>query len=286
MDLGGGWVIDLDIQGFFDTVDRKHLSAFLDKRVLDGVIRRTIGKWMKAGVMEDGQISQPELGVPQGGVISPILSNVYLHEVLDLWFEQEVKPRMKGRAFVVRFADDAVIAFEREDDARKVFEVLPKRFARFGLNLNLEKTKLVDFRIPQQQGPGNSQQNNSFSMLGFSHYWGRSWKGRWVVKRKTARESFTRALRKIGQWCRSNRHEKVEAQQQNLNRKLRGHYAYYGITGNYKALSKFYYEVKRQWLKWLNRRSHAGHMSWEVFDRLRDHYPLQPPRVVHSVYVK
>jgi len=271
MDSGGGWVIDLDIQSFFDTVDRKSLEAFLDQRVRDGVIRRTLGKWMNAGVMEEGMRSHPETGVPQGAVISPLMSNLYLHEVLDLWFEQAVKPRLSGRAFMVRFADDAVLAFEREEDARRVLEVLPKRFARFGLSLHPEKTRLVDFRSPPRQRSGGSQRERSFDMLGFTHLWGRSRKGRWVVQRKTAKSRFSRALRRVGQWCRDHRHLPVAAQQRTLSRKLRGHCAYYGITGNAKALSRFRYEVHRRWRKWLNRRSHAR-------------YPLPPMRVVHSVY--
>jgi group II intron reverse transcriptase/maturase len=285
MDLGGGWVIDLDIRSFFDTVDRNHLGTFLDQRVRDGVIRRTLGKWMNAGVMEEGVHSHPEFGVPQGGVISPLLSNLYLHEVLDLWFEQTVKPCLGGRAFMVRFADDAVLAFEREEDARRVLEVLPKRFARFGLSLHPNKTRLVDFRSPPRQGRSGSQRETSFDTLGFTHHWGRSRKGRWVVQRKTAKSRFSRALRRVGQWCRNNRHLPVREQQKVLSRKLRGHCAYYGITGNAKALSRFRYQVQYRWRKWLNRRSHAGRLTWAAFYRLCLRYPLPPMRVVHSVYV-
>ena len=269
MDLGGGWVIDLDIQDFFGSMERTHLNAFLDQRVRDGVIRRALGKWMQAGVMEEGVISYPERGSPQGGVISPIASNLYLHEVLDTWFEHEVKARLRGRAFLVRFADDATLAFECEDDARRVLEVLPKRLARFGLTLHPEKTRLVDFRSPPRadKEPG-SQRERSFDLLGFTHYWGRSRKGRWVVQRKTARTRLSRALRQIGDWCRRNRHRPVAEQQQVLSRKLRGHNAYYGITGNARALSRFRSEAQRHWRKWLNRRSHATRLDWAAFNRL------------------
>lgn len=283
MDMGGGWLIDLDIQSFFDTVDQAHLRSFLDQRVRDGVIRRAIGKWLNAGVMEDGAVSHPEQGTPQGGVVSPMLSNIYLHEVLDLWFEHEVKPRLTGRAFEVRFADDAVLVFAREEDARRVLEVLPKRFGRYGLRLHPDKTRLVDFRSPNRGG-GGSQRGRSFDLLGFTHYWGRSRKGRWVVRCKTAKDRFTRAVRAIGQWCRINRHRPVREQRVVLSRKLKGHHAYYGITGNMPALARFDYEVRRLWRKWLNRRSRDARMSWEVFDRLIARYPLPPPRVVHSVY--
>ena len=285
MGIGGGWVIDLDIQSFFDCMDRKHLSSFLDQRVRDGVIRRAMGKWMQAGVMEEGVVTYPERGSPQGGVISPLMSNIYLHEVLDQWFEGEVKPRLRGRAFMVRFADDALLAFEREEDARRVLAVLPKRFARFGLTLHPEKTRLVDFRSPSRRGEKGSQRERRFDLLGFTHHWGRSRKGRWVVQRKTAKARFSRAVRQIGHWCRRNRHLPVAEQQRALSRKLRGHDAYYGITGNARALSRFHHEAQRRWHKWLNRRSRATRLNWAAFTRLLQRYPLPPARVVHSVYV-
>lgn len=285
MDIGGGWVIDLDIQDSFGSLERTHFNAFLDQRVRDGVIRRVLGKWMQAGVMEDGVISYPERGSPQGAVISPLASNLYLHEVLDTWFEREVKPRLRGRAFLIRFADDATLTFEREDDARRVLEVLPKRFARFGLTLHPEKTRLVDFRSPSRAGQDRrSQSERRFDLLGFTHYWGRSRKGRWVVQRKTAKARFSRALRQIGQWCRRNRHRPVAEQQQVLSRKLKGHDAYYGITGNARALARFRHEVRRLWRKWLNRRSRATRLNWAAFARLAQRYPLPPACVVHSIY--
>lgn len=284
MAMGGGWIVDLDIQSFFDDVDWGHLRHFLDQRVRDGVIRRAIGKWLNAGVMESGEVSHPERGTPQGGVVSPLLSNLYLHEVLDVWFEHEVKPRLRGRAFEVRFADDAALVFEREEDARRVLAVLSKRFAKYGLRLHPEKTCLVDFRSPPRRGQDGSQRERSFALLGFTHFWGRSRKGRWVVQRKTAKDRFTRSLRDIGHWCRAHRHWPVAAQQAALRRKLQGHYAYYGITGNGRALARFLYEVRRLWRKWLHRRSWHGRMTWEKFDRLTERYPLPQPRVVHSVY--
>ncbi len=284
MERGGGWVIDLDIQSFFDNVEKPRLRHFLDQRVRDGVIRRAIGKWLNAGVMEEGVVSHPERGVPQGGVVSPLLSNLYLHEVLDLWFEHEVKPRLRGRAFEVRFADDAALVFEREEDARRVLAVLSKRFAKYGLRLHPEKTRLVDFRSPPRAEPRGSQAERSFALLGFTHFWGRSRKGRWVVQRKTAKDRFTRALREIGCWCRAHRHWPVAAQQAVLRRKLQGHYAYYGITGNGRALARFLHEVRRLWRKWLSRRSWHGRMTWEKFARLATRYPLPPSRVVHSIY--
>jgi group II intron reverse transcriptase/maturase len=282
MDIGGGWVIDLDIQSFFDTVDWAWLRSFLDQRVRDGVIRRAIGKWLQAGVMEQGVVRYPEEGTPQGGVLSPLLANIFLHEVLDTWFVRVVRPRLRGRALLVRYADDAVLGFETEEDARRVMSVLPKRFGRYGLTLHPEKTRLVDFRRPDQ-GIGSGS-GRTFAMLGLTHFWGRSRKGRWIVKRKTAPDRFSRALRQIGRWCRLHRHRSLAEQQRALNQKLRGHYSYYGVTGNARALGRFHRMVERHWRKWLHRRSHATTMTWEHFKRLLRHYPLAPPRVVHSIY--
>lgn len=280
MNLGGGWVIDLDIQSFFDDVGKDHLRDFLSQRVRDGVIRRGIGKWLNAGVMEDGVVSHPERGTPQGGVISPLLSNLYLHEVLDVWFEHEVRPRLQGRAFMVRYADDAVLVFEQGAGARRVLDVLPKRFGRYGLTIHPEKTRLVAFRRPDNAGAGSE----SFDFLGFTHYWGRSRKGSWIVARKTTKGRFGTALKRVAQWCRTYRHRPVAEQHATLSRKLQGHYAYYGITGNAKALSRFRYEAERRWRHWLSRRSRHGNIAWRDFNRMLRRYSLPPPRVIHSIY--
>jgi RNA-directed DNA polymerase len=288
MAMRGGWVLELDIQKFFDTLDHAQLRAFLGLRVRDGVLRRLIDKWLKAGVLEDGCLRRPEAGSPQGGVISPMLSNVYLHYVLDTWFEGDVRPRMKGRAFLVRFADDAVMGFECEEDARRVLAVLSKRFGRYGLTLHPRKTRLVEFERPPRQDPpqgsGPASRPGTFELLGFTHYWGRSRRGNWVVMRKTACSRLSRSVHAISQWCRRYRHEKVREQHRLLTQKMQGHYGYYGITGNYDALHRFYEAVKRRWRQWLSRRSQRGHLSWAVFRRLLGRYPLPRPVVVHSVY--
>jgi len=219
-------------------------------------------------------------------VISPLLSNIYLHEVLDQWFAKDVKPRLKGGAFMIRFADDAVLCFEREEDARRVMSVLPKRLARFGLRLHPDKTRLVRFKRPPAgpRGPWSGKKPGTFDMLGFTHYWGRSRRGYWVVMRRTAPERMSRALRKITRWCRWARHMPVKKQHSILVSKLRGHYNYYGITGNGKAIASFFYFVKRIWRKWLDRRSQRARMKWKRFNRLLQRYPLPPPVVVHSIY--
>ena len=284
MGLGGGWVLEVDIRSFFDELDHDHLRTFFDRRVRDGVIRRAIGKRLQAGVLEEGRLKHPVTGTPQGGVISPVLSNIYLHEVVDRWFEEEVKPRLGGRAVLIRYADDFVIAFAEEKDARRVEEVLPKRLARFGLQLHPEKTRLVRFQAPRgKERPSPSDGPGSFTFLGFTHFWGKSRKGNWVVKRKTAASRFTRSLSRVREWCRRWRHEPVPWQQRQLSRGLRGHYAYYGITGNYQALSNFHRQVTREWRKWLHRRSQKAKMTWERFNRLFVNYPLLRPRIVHAI---
>jgi RNA-directed DNA polymerase len=256
--------------------------------VRDGVVRRAIDKWLKAGVLEQGMVSHPESGTPQGGVISPLLANIYLHEVLDKWFEEQVKPRLEGRSFAIRYADDFVLVFSSENDARRVLEILPKRFGKFGLTLHPEKTRLVQFGRPMQPGDRETKDRPSrpdtFDLLGFTHYWGWSWRGKWVLKRQTMQGRFSRAMKSIASWCQLNRHQKLAAQHTALVRKVRGHYAYYGITGNARALARFVAEVERTWRKWLGRRSQRARMNWERFHRLLQRYPLPRPRIVHSVY--
>jgi RNA-directed DNA polymerase len=282
MTSGVQWVLDMDISKFFDALEPSHLRSFLQHRVRDGVITRLIGKWLKAGVLEEGVLHYPEAGTPQGGSISPLLSNVYLHYVLDRWFAQEVKPRLRGRAFMIRFADDAVMGFELQEDAEKVFRVLPKRFGKYGLTIHPDKTRLVAFGRPRGT---EGKRPGTFDFLGFTHYWGKSRRGKWIVKAKTARERLSRGLKRIDEWCRHHRHEPVATQHRELCQKIRGHYAYYGMTGNGLWLKKFNQGVRRIWRKWLHRRSRTpSDMSWERFVRLMERYPFPPIRVIHSVY--
>jgi group II intron reverse transcriptase/maturase len=285
MAMGGGWVIEVDIQKYFDALKHCHLREMLRQRVRDGVLVRLIGKWLNAGVLEDGVVTNPIDGSPQGGVVSPILANVYLHEVLDKWFEHQVKPRLRGRAFLVRYADDAVLTFECEEDARRVMDVLPKRFAKYGLTLHPDKTRLVPFQSPSWRRPrgGRILPPQSFDLLGFPHYWGKSRRGRWAIKRKTAGDRFTRALRRIAEWGRRFLHEPLGVQHRALSRKLKGHYGYYGITGNSRALVRFRYEVERRWRRWLARRSQQHRMSWEAFNKILERFPLPNAVAVHSV---
>lgn len=281
MKTGGGFVLELDIKSFFDTMVHCHLRSFLDHRMRDGVLRRAIDKWLNAGVLENGWMHHPQSGTPQGGVISPLLANIYLHEVLDVWFERDVKPRLHGKAFMIRYADDAVLAFSSEADARKVLEVLPKRFAKYGLTLHPEKTRLVDFRRPPFDG---TKGVGSFDLLGFTHFWARSRKGNWAVKRQTASQRLSQAIRRMREWCRRHRHDRVEEQHAALSRMVLGHYAYYGITGNALQLRAFRQAVGRVWRYWLDRRSQRPRMTWKRFLILLRRRPLPKVRVVHSIY--
>lgn len=239
-----------------------------------------IHKWLKAGVMRDGTWKRSERGTPQGGVISPLLANVYLHVVLDAWFMTEVQPRLRGRSRLIRYADDFVIVFEQVDDARRVMDVLPKRFGKCGLRLHPETTRLVRFEPPRA---GDGARREGFDFLGLTHYWGKSRKGSLVVKRKTASSRFTRALRQVRQWCREHRHETVRRQHDKLAARLRGHYGYFGITGNGPMLERFWRQVSRTWFQWLGRRSNRG-FTWERYAQTLLRYPLPRPRVLHSVY--
>ena len=275
--MGGAWVIELDIRSYFDTIDHALLREMIGQRVRDGVIGRLIGKWLNAGVMEGGQWSSAEAGSPQGGVISPLLANIYLHHVLDAWFEREVRPRLMGSSLMLRYADDAVLGFANEHDARRVLAVLAKRFARFGLELHPAKTRLVAFKPPRTAGAGDSE---SFDLLGFTHYWAKSRQGRWVIGRKTARDRFGRSLKRIGQWCRRHRHEPIRDQHARLWRMLKGHYAYFGLSGNLRALRCLRFRAERIWVKWLSRRSQRGRLNWDKAAALLQLLPLPTPRVV------
>jgi len=282
-EMSGGWVLEIDVRKFFDTLSHEQLRQILHRRVRDGVLLRLIDKWLKAGVLEEGDLTHPEAGTPQGGVISPLLANVYLHEVLDVWFANEVQGRLQGRAHLIRYADDALMVFASERDAKRVLAVLPKRFAKFGLSLHPEKTKLVEFRRPNRRPPSGDEgqgRPGTFDLLGFTHYWGKSRQGRWVVKRRTARDRFSRALKRVSEWCRIHRHLPIREQRETLNQKLRGHFGYYGITGNFEALHRFLEGVKRAWRKWLDRRSQKAHMTWDRMTMLLQRYPLLRPRIL------
>jgi RNA-directed DNA polymerase len=281
MNMGGGWILEVDIRKFFDSLDHEHLRQILGQRVRDGVILRLIGKWLNAGVLEGLILSRPEAGTPQGGVISPLLANIYLHEVLDEWFVHQVRPHLHGAAELVRYADDFIFVFARKDDAERVFDVLPKRFGKYGLTLHPDKTRLVPFQRPRRGGGRDGQGPGTFDFLGFTHYWGVSRKGNDAVMKCTAKDRFSRTLRRITEWCRTHRHDDVRTQHRALVWKLNGHYAYFGVTSNSAALGRLLYEVRRIWRKWLSRRSQRSFISWKAMHELLKRFPLPRPRIVH-----
>lgn len=286
--MKGGWIVEVDIRKFFDSVEHVHIREILRRRIGDRVLLRLIGKWLNAGVVEGLELSYSDEGTPQGGVISPLLANIYLHDVLDGWFVRDVRPALEGHAELFRYADDAVALFARKQDAERFLAVLPKRFGKYGLTLHPGKTRMVSFQRPDlvdddDDGPG------TFDFLGFTHYWGRSRKPtlkgqptskRWFAMQKTAKDRLSRTLRRLYEWCRWHRHDPLEAQHLMLVKKLRGHYGYFGITGNFPALAKVWYMAKRIWQKALARRSQRW-LSWSTMNRILDRFPIPRPRIVH-----
>lgn len=286
MQWHGGWVLDVDVKGFFDNLSHSQLRSILDQRVRDGVIRRVIDKWLKAGVLEDGAIMFPEKGTPQGGVISPLLSNIFLHEVIDTWFMETVRKHLSGRGELIRFADDFIIVLESRWDADRVLKALVGRLAKYGLQHHPDKTKLVFFCRPSRGGkkPARENRPGTFGFLGFTHYWGKTRNGYWIVQRKTDRKRLKRKLGEIREWCRKNRHQKVKEQHATLSAKLKGHYGYYGVTGNMRSVVKFYRGLLWHWYSWLRRRSQRRHLTWEAFRRKLRANPLPTPCLPKSVY--
>ena len=268
------WVIDADVQAYFDSISHTHLRSFLDLRIKDGVVRRMIDKWLKAGVLEEGTVHRPVAGAPQGGVLSPCLSNIFLHHVLDQWFEDVAKPRLRGNCQLVRFADDFVVALEDRHSGKRLLDALGKRLGRYGLTLHAAKTRYVDFRRRRPYGRHWMASATTFDFLGFTHVWGRSLRGKDVVRQITAKGRFARALKSVQDWCKSNRHLPIEAQHDYLVRAIRGHCAYYGRTGNGKRLEWFRYQIARTWRKWLARRSRLRRMHWDRMNELLRQYPL------------
>ncbi len=255
----------------------------LEVRVADGSLLRLIGKCLHVGVLDGVELSKSESGTAQGSVLSPLLGNIYLHIVLDLWFEQEVKPRLRGRATLIRYCDDFIIGFEQEEDARRVMEVLGKRLRRYGLTLHPDKTRLLPFRRPpsdQKGGKGPA----TFDFLGFTFYWARTRKGRWAMFCKTRSASLRRAIQSVYDWCRRHRHLPIKDQHAALTRRIQGHFNYFGVSGNSRSLRIIIEQATRSWYKWLCRRSQRTRLNWERFkDLLRD-FPLPRPRITVQIW--
>jgi group II intron reverse transcriptase/maturase len=270
------YVLEADLKSYFGSLDHGILLRFLEERVGDPRIISLIRRWLKAGILEKGELTANEKGTPQGGSISVLLSNLYLHRVLDLWFEQDVKPRLRGEAFLVRYIDDFVICFQFKEDADRVQAVLGKRLNKFALALEPSKTKLVRFgRFAHRYGKGPE----TFSFLGFTHYVTCNRKGNYKVGRKTEKSRLRRTMANLKELMRDIRHWSLKDQVGRLNQSLRGHYAYYGLAGNWRSLHKVYRFVERYWHKMLCSRSWAARITWEVFHRLRDLFPLQRPTI-------
>jgi group II intron reverse transcriptase/maturase len=277
-----GWVLEADLKNFFGSLDHGWLLRFVVLRVGDPRIISLIRRWLKAGIMEDGEIHTNAEGTPQGGSISVLLSNLYLHYVLDLWFTKVVKTYLRGEAYLVRYIDDFVICFQYRSDAMRVQQVLSKRLAKFGLALEPNKTKLVEFgrfadRHAQKRG---RKRPETLYFLGFTIYCTRNLKGNYQVGFRTEKSRLRRSIMNLSDLMRRIRHLPVKEQVINLNRVLRGHYAYYGIAGNFGALKKVYRNVERYWRKMLGSRNREGQVTWDVFLKIKTCYPLQQPKLV------
>lgn len=278
------YVIDCDISSFFDDLRHDVLLEILRKRMNDGRLLQLISMWLTAGILDGKELVFPEKGSPQGSVISPILANVYLHEVLDAWFATVVKAHCRGKVVLYRYADDFLIGCQYEEDARRIMAVLPKRFGKYGLSINTEKTKLVNFRRPRwgTDPRKDGSKPDTFSFLGFTYYWGKTWKGGYTIKRKTEGKRMFRKIRELWQWCRANRHRPLEQQYAALCAKLRGYYQYYGVRCNSKCLDLVHYRLTRAWRYWLNRRGGRKKLSWEKFRKLLERFPLPRPRITQA----
>jgi group II intron reverse transcriptase/maturase len=273
---GKRYIIDADMKNYFGSINHQHLRELLDLRIKDGVIRKQIDKWLKAGILESGMVSYPKAGTPQGGSISPILSNIYLHYVLDKWFTEQIQGLLKGPSSLIRYADDFLLCFSNKGDAERVMRVLPRRLGRFGLSLHPEKTRLIDLNRR------NKEDRRGFDFLGFTHYMSKSRKGKPVLKRKTSSKKLSMSLKKIKTWLKYNRHQRVKYLIHDLNLKLRGYYNYYGITFNSRSINSFYEQVKLTLFKWLNRRGGKRSWDWERFAKLiNEWYPLLRPKINH-----
>jgi len=274
------WVLEADLKNFFGSLDHGWLLRFVEHRVGDPRILSLIRKWLKAGVMEDGEYERSEIGVPQGGSISVLMSNVYLHYVLDLWFEIAIKPRLEGECYLIRYIDDFIVCFEQKRDARRFMEVLEKRLAKFSLTLEPSKTRLIEFgKFAERNAKAEGKKPDTMYFLGFTHYCTTSRKGRFQVGRKTEKNRMKRSVSNLQDKMREIRHWKVNEQIDRINLMLRGHYNYYGVGGNYYALDKVYNCARRFLKKMLSSRSRKGLVTWELFDKIMKKHPILRPYI-------
>lgn len=280
------YVIEADIKGFFDNVSHEWLLRCLEVRIQDPSLLLLIRRFLKAGYLEEGQLHASEQGTPQGGNLSPVLANVFLHYVLDLWFAKKYRPQARGDCHLVRYADDFLCLVQEEQDAEDLVPALRERFAKFGLQLHPDKTRVIRMdRRGQHRREGKSHEPRTFDFLGFTHYWGKSRRGHPVLCRKTSAKRMRRSLRQLNAWLQSIRNRAAApVWWPTLQAKLRGHYQYYGVSGNSRSISRYGYLAVRLILKWLNRRSQKKSFTWEGFLAYLRHYPLPRPRIVHRLY--
>lgn len=282
------YVVDVDIKGFFDNVNHQWLMKFLEHRIADPNILRLIVRFLKAGIIEAGITYDTPEGTPQGGVCSPILANIYLHYVQDIWFEKRIRKNSKGMAYMVRYADDSVFCFESEEDAKEFYSQLIERLAGFNLELAQEKTKIIalnkddDDDDDKSNENGDNRQAKSFDFLGFTHYIGKDRNGVKRIKRKTSKKKYKAALQRCKEWIRRNRHLPTKEFMKKLFVKLIGHNRYYGVTYNRRAVHNFFHEVQKQVYKWMNRRSHRKSFDWDKFGLFLKKYSM--PKV--KTYVR
>ena len=268
-----GYILDADLQEFFDHINHQWLLKMLEERIDDKPFIHLITKWLKAGVLStNGKILHPVTGTPQGGIVSPLLANIYLHYVLDLWFEKKVKPDCKGEAYLCRYADDFICAFRFKDDAEEFYKALVKRLEKFGLSLSRDKTRIIKFSRFEKDA-------NYFEFLGFEFRWGTSRKGKDIIKRRTSRKKLLASLKKFTLWCCKCRNFRLRVIFKLLNVKLRGYYNYYGIIGNFASLQKFFFQAMRILYKWLNRRSQKRSFCYNIFNQITKFYSIEKPRI-------
>lgn len=271
------FVTEVDIKGFFDNIRWEWLERMLRQRIGDGALLRLIGKWLRAGIMEeDGRVIHPQTGTPQGGIVSPVLANIYLHYALDLWFERVIKPKQRGHCWILRYADDFVVCFEYRHEAEAFEKAVKERLAKFGLEVAADKTKTLRF------GRNGGPHNGRFDFLGFEFYWEADRKGRPRVKRRTATKKWQAGMQRMREWIKSHRHQKLRQMFKTLRAKLQGTWNYYGLIGNYRRMKIFYEETVRTLHKWLNRRSQRRSYDWRSVDRLMERYDLPRPRIVEK----
>jgi len=282
VDRGGvRYILEADIVSYFDSLVRSKLMEMLQTRVADGSMLRLIGKCLHVGVLDGEEYAEPDQGTAQGSGLSPILGNIYLHHVLDMWFEQEVKPRLRGRAYLIRYADDFLIGFEQQQDAMRVMEVLPKRMGKYGLTLHPDKTRVLEFKPPSgDQGKGTS----TFDFLGFTFYWRKTLRGGWRMWCKTRRVRLRRAMRRIYDFCRRNRHAPVKEQHRRIVQRLVGHYNYFGVNGNGRSLMLLWHWAKKAWFKWLTRRSQRTRLTWQRFHGMLKVLWLPMPKIKVQIW--